>query len=216
MPVKRQITEPDGVYFITFTCHQWLPLIAQTNSYDLVYNWFDHLKANGHYITGHVIMPNHVHALIGFRNTNQSINTIVGNGKRFIAYEIIKRLKYQNEDKLLHRLHISVEAKDLERNKKHEVWEDSFDWKECRTNEYMQQKLDYMHDNPCKDKWNLANAPVDYEHSSARFYITGEHAAYPVMNYCQLADIDLTKPLTNDAESAPPAKPGGETSATKR
>ena len=82
-------------------------------------------------------MPNHVHALIGFSNTGQNINTIVGNGKRFIAYEIINRLKQQNENKLLQQLHLSVEAKDLERNKKHEVWEDSFDWKECRTNEYV-------------------------------------------------------------------------------
>lgn len=174
MPVKRQIIESDGVYFITFTCHQWLPLIKQTNGYDLVYNWFDYLKSKGHYINGFVIMPNHVHALIAFRNTGQVINTIVGNGKRFMAYEIIIRLKQQKEDKLLYQLHLSVEAKDLERNKKHEVWEDSFDWKECRTNKYMQQKLDYMHNNPCKGKWNLAFAPAAYEHSSARFYIAGE------------------------------------------
>ncbi|MGH2553046.1 MAG: transposase, partial [Chitinophagaceae bacterium] len=70
MPVKRKITEPDGVYFITFTCHQWKPLIKLTNSYDLIYKWFDHLKSKGHYITGYVIMPNHVHALIAFRNTD--------------------------------------------------------------------------------------------------------------------------------------------------
>ena len=80
----RQITEPDVVYFISFTCHQWLPLMAHTNSYDLIYNWFCHLKSKGNYITGYMIMPNQVHALIGFRNTGQSINTVVGNGKRFI------------------------------------------------------------------------------------------------------------------------------------
>lgn len=215
MPVKRQITEPDGVYFITFTCHQWLPLIAQTNSYDLVYNWFNHLKEKGHFITGYVIMPNHIHALIAFRNSSQSINTIVGNGKRFIAYEIIKRLKEQDEQKLLHHLHLSVEAKDLERNKKHEVWEDSFDWKECRTNNYMRQKLDYMHDNPCKGKWKLALAPVDYEHSSAKFYLTGEQGFYKVLNYCELADINLSEPLEKNAESTPHTKPSGETTAVK-
>jgi REP element-mobilizing transposase RayT len=201
MPVKRQITEPDGVYFITFTCIHWLPLIEQTNSYDLVYKWFDHLKGKGHYISGYVIMPNHVHALIAFRNTGQSINTIVGNGKRFMAYEIIKRLQQQRDEKLLHRLHLLVEAKDIERNKKHEVWEDSFDWKECRTNEYMQQKLNYMHNNPCKGKWNLAAAPVDYAHSSANYYITGEQGVYEVFNYCALADVNLTGLLENNAES---------------
>ena len=195
MPVKRIITAPDGIYFITFTCYQWLSLIELTKGYDLIYNWFDHLKSCGHYINGYVIMPNHVHALIGFRNTGKLINTIVGNGKRFIAYEIIKRLKAQHERKLLHQLSIAVEAKDRERNKRHEVWEDSFDWKECRTHKYMQQKLDYMHMNPCRGKWNLAAAPADYEHSSARFYICGEHAAYPVVSYLELDDIDLTKPF---------------------
>ena len=57
-------------------------------------------------------MPNHLHALIAFRNTNQSINTIIGNGKRFMAYEIIKRLEQQKEIELLQRLNLSVEAKD--------------------------------------------------------------------------------------------------------
>ncbi len=104
MPVKRQITDTEGIYFITFTCYSWLPLIALTNGYDLLYNWFDHLKRKGHFIVGYVIMPNHIHALIGFRNTGQSINTIVGNGKRFIAYDIIKRLQEQQNDQLLQQL----------------------------------------------------------------------------------------------------------------
>ena len=33
------------------------------------------------------IMPNHLHVLIGLKNSDQSINTIVSNAKRFIAYE---------------------------------------------------------------------------------------------------------------------------------
>ena len=191
MSVKRKISEPDGVYFITLTCHQWLPLFEKTNGYDLICNWFDLLKIKGHFINGYVIMPNHLHALIAFRNTGQSINTIIGNGKRFIAYEIINRLKQQGEVNLLHQLNLSVEAKDRERNKKHEVWEDSFDWKECRTNRFMKQKLDYMHDNPCRGKWSLVTDVMEYKHSSARFYLCGEQGVYPVVNYLELEDIDL-------------------------
>lgn len=185
MPAKRKIIEPHGVYFITITCHQWLPLIDLTNGYDLAYKWFDHLKTRDHDITGYVIMPNHIHTLIGFCNTGQSINTIVGNGKRFMGYGIIQRLKEQGQSSLLHRLSVAVQAKDRERNKKHEVWEDSFDWKECRTHKFMKQKIDYIHDNPCRGKWNLVNDITSYEHSSARFYLTGEQAAYPVTNYLE-------------------------------
>jgi len=101
MPVKIKIAEHQGTYFITFTCFNWLPLIQLTKAYDSVYLWFDTLLKNGHLISGYVIMPNHVHVLISFINTGQSINTIVGNGKRFMAYEIVKRLKTQGETTLL-------------------------------------------------------------------------------------------------------------------
>jgi REP element-mobilizing transposase RayT len=174
-----------------------------TNGFDIVYNWSDHLKSKGHYFNGYVIMPNHLHALIAFRNTGQSLNTIIGNGKRFMVYEIAKRLEQQNETELLHRLNLSVEDKDRERNKKHEVWQDSFDWKECRTNKFMKQKLDYMpacpvgrHDNPCRGKWNLVTDVTIYVHSSAKFYLAGEQGIYLVMNYLELADIDLKKPIS--------------------
>src|SRR5215216_3205778 len=112
MPVKQTIPYNYGIFFITATCHNWLPLIDQTNSYDAIYKWFDHLKSKGHYIIGYTIMPNHLHALIGFQNTDKSINTIIGNGKRFIAYEIVDRLKQQNETLLLEQLQQAVETKD--------------------------------------------------------------------------------------------------------
>ena len=89
MPVKRTIPYLSGTYFITFTCHQWLPLIEKTNGYDIVYKWFNHLKSKDHFLNGYVIMPNHVHTLISFTETSQEINTIVGNGKRFMAYVIL-------------------------------------------------------------------------------------------------------------------------------
>ena len=69
----------------------WLPLFETTISYDTVYKWFDH--PDGHYMIGYVIMPNHLHALIDFGNSRKNINTIVSNGKRFMAYEIVKRLQ---------------------------------------------------------------------------------------------------------------------------
>ena len=81
------------MFFITFTCYQWLSLIDKVNGYEIIYKWFDHLKSNDHFINGHVIMPNHVHALITFIDTTQSINTVIGNGKRFMAYEIINQLE---------------------------------------------------------------------------------------------------------------------------
>jgi len=197
MPIKQTTPCNDGIYFITFTCYKWMPLIELTNSYDLVYKWFDYLKTKGHYITGYVIMPNHVHALIGFQNTGKSINKIVGDGKRFMAYEIVNRFQVMFELEILDQLSAAVELTDRLRGKKHEVWEDSFDWKDCRSHFFMNQKLDYMHGNPCTSKWNLALSPGEYLHSSARFYIYGEQGVYIVTNVNELDDVDLTKKIAH-------------------
>jgi hypothetical protein len=53
-----------------------------------------------------------------------------------MAYEIIARLEKQNEEEMLNRLQLAVETKDRQRNKQHEVWEDSFDWKDCRSDKF--------------------------------------------------------------------------------
>jgi REP element-mobilizing transposase RayT len=196
MSVRREIAEYDGLYFITFTCCRWLKLFEITNGYDIVNNWFDHLKSKGHFFNGYVIMPNHVHALIAFRNTEgQSINSIIGTGKRFMAYEIINRLEEQGNQELLNQLASFVNATDRRRGKLHEVFEPSFDWKECMDNKFTEQKLNYIHDNPCRGEWNLAKNPEGYMHSSAKYYATGEQGIYEVMSYALLADIDLTKAL---------------------
>jgi len=192
MPVKRKIPFDNGHFFVTFTCYRWLHLFAITNSYDLVYKWFDLLKKQGHYITGFVIMPNHIHATIAFRKTAKNINVIIGDGKRFIGYALVDRLEKIGHTDLLLQLKNGVNKSDKKRGKVHEVWEDSFDWKECISEAYTWQKLDYMHENPCVGKWHLAENATAYLHSSASFYISGMHAGYKVLNFKELSDINLT------------------------
>ena len=186
MPARRKIPYHRGLYFITFTCYKWLPLIEYTNGYDLVYKWFDYLKTQNHDIVGYVIMPNHLHVMINFSPTRKSINKIVGDGKRFIAYEIIDRLEQRKLYHILEKLTVAVTRIDQKKGKKHEVWEESFDWKYCETEKFANQKLVYMHNNPCAGKWKLVIDETKYEHSSARFYITGKHAAYDVRNIEEL------------------------------
>jgi REP element-mobilizing transposase RayT len=152
------------------------------------------LKSKGHYIVGYVIMPNHIHALIGFKNTQGvSINSIIGEGKRFMSYGIVKRLKCKGEEEVLKQLAEYVNATDKKRGKVQEVFEPSFEWKECLSNKFIEQKLNYIHANPCKGVWNLAADEIEYKHSSAKFYATDEQGEYVVMKYTKLEDVDLTK-----------------------
>lgn len=182
MPVHLPI-ERSGIYFITFTCYKWLHLLGLTNSYDEVYKFFGILNQNGHQLLGYVIMPNHLHFLLYFKKEKQSLNTIIGNGKRFIGYEIVKRLKSQKQDALLAILHDGVDAAERQRNKQHELWQGTFDVKQCRTEAFILQKLNYIYFNPCTDRWKLVEQPWYYEHSSAAFYQLGKQGKVEVKDY---------------------------------
>ncbi len=137
-------------------------------------------------------MPNHLHALIGFSNSAKNINRIIENGKRFMAYDIIDKLKQKNEI-ILDQLSKAVNASDRKRGKLHEVFEPSFDIKECFTKKFTIQKLNYIHNNPCSGKWNLSGCPENYIHSSAGFYSNGIQGLFPVSSIMEVIDIDLNQ-----------------------
>jgi len=58
MGVRTPVEQTEGLYFITFTCCQRLPLFEITDGYDTVYKWFGYLKSKNHFPEGYVIMPN--------------------------------------------------------------------------------------------------------------------------------------------------------------
>ncbi|BAU53206.1 transposase [Mucilaginibacter gotjawali] len=100
---RHEVTE--NTWFITFTCYNWLPLFDETNSHDLIYKWLK-LIDDKHQIKtlAFVIMPNHVHLLLHLTHLNVNLNTIMSNAKRFMAYEVIKRLNQRQNYQLLNML----------------------------------------------------------------------------------------------------------------
>ncbi len=107
------------MYFCTFTCYQWLNLFEITNSYDLVYKWFDYLKEKKlAEVVAYVIMPNHVHCILYFPHDQFDLNKIIGNAKRFMAYEIVKRLNRLDLQHTLQKLRNGLNAIELSKGQK--------------------------------------------------------------------------------------------------
>ena len=175
---RTEQTEKNIIYFCTFTCHKWLPLFEITNIYDGIYKWFDYMKKYDNKIVSYVIMPNHFHGMIYISQKSKTINTILGNAKRFLAYEIVSRLEKAGRNDLLQMLKNSVPAPDRKKGKRHQVFELSSDIKSCIYPIFLVQKLRYIHLNPVKGKWKLVENFADYQHSSAGFYETGEQGIY--------------------------------------
>jgi REP element-mobilizing transposase RayT len=150
-----------------------MPLIDATNSYDIVYNWFKVLKEKAVDVVGFVIMPNHLHCILHFREKEFSVNDVISNGKRFMAYEIINRLEREQNMEVLDTLHQAVTERERRKGQRHKVFKDSFDAKPIFSDKFMEQKLSYTHYNPVSGKWQLVTDYAQYEHSSASFYELG-------------------------------------------
>ena len=120
---------------------------------------------------------------------------VIVNAKRTKPTESPRRETLRRKkDGVLDQLSNFVNATDRKRGKLHEVFEPSFDWKECDGEKFIEQKLNYIHENPCRGNWELVKHPEDYVHSSARFYGSGHQGIYTVTSYMELRDIDLTQP----------------------
>lgn len=191
MTTKRHIHENDHTFFITFTCHKWLPLFDKTDLYEHIYKWFDILKRKQCQVLSFVIMPNHLHLLVFIPTASGRIDTLMGNGKRFMAYQVIEKLQQQMDTETLALLAKGVNASDRKRGKLHQVFQPSFDIKTCLTDAFTQQKLDYIHLNPVSKKWNLVDDYRNYEHSSARFYELNLPCKTPLTHWRDAGNYEL-------------------------
>ena len=97
----------------------------------------------------------------------------------------------------------------VRRTKKHEVWELCFAWEHCSSdNLYSREWFTFLparsggHSSPCKGKWNLCVMPEQYQHSSAKFYLTGAHGFFMVDNVAEMEDkvfVQVKNTIINEA-----------------
>ena len=171
MATHKQIELKNEIFFITFTCYRWLPLFQITDLYSCFNKWFKYLADNETSLLAYVIMPNHFHCVLFVDDScTKSLNSLVGNGKRFLAYEVIKRLKLTKNHRLLKQLSEGVTSKERNKGKLHQVFKPSFDGKLCFNRKMVETKLDYIHRNP----ESLVLDYTKYPHSSVGFYFREE------------------------------------------
>ena len=85
----------------------------------------------------------------------------------FTAHAILKELRGQNRDELLAYFHQkALESKEM---KNHKIWE-NIQAKNVYSQEFLIQKLEYIHNNPIQPRWQLVETRALWKYSSACFY----------------------------------------------
>ena len=120
-------------------------------------------------IIGYVIMPDHIH-LLAYPQKESAITDFLRDFKRFTSGRITRQVKVERKSDWIR---LFVQAGTETNRAEYKVWQDSF-WEQCiYTDEFLKQKLDYIHLNPvCA---GIVNNAIDYPYSSARSYILNDH-----------------------------------------
>jgi REP element-mobilizing transposase RayT len=164
VPKRKSNTSIGDIYFWTATIHKWIPLLEDDSNKQLIISYLKKLADEGLIrVYAFVIMPNHIH-LIWQQDRLNGKESPKGSFLKYTGHELLKKLKSEGRSHL-----VEVHAA----NKQHEIWQRDSLGIRLYTKPVMRQKLDYLHHNPVRGKWQLAPDFVSYPWSSARFYETG-------------------------------------------
>ncbi|PWS27522.1 transposase [Pedobacter yonginense] len=171
MAFKYNVTEQNDLYFVTITVVGWIDAFTRK---ELSYVIIDSLKfcqeKKGLILYSWCLMPSHLHMIVSAKEGNR-LSDIIRDFKKFTSKRIISTLKEINEsrDWLLDKF--SFAAKTHSKSKEFKFWQDGFHPIALYSNEFKDQKLDYIHYNPVEA--GIVAEPEHYLNSSAINYSGG-------------------------------------------
>jgi putative transposase len=169
MSTAYKFDNPDGIFFVTFTTVEWVDVFTRISNIEIVLDSLRFCQKNkGLVIHAWCIMTNHVHLIIS-RNGKNELAGIVRDFKKFTSTKIIQAIQEQPESRRNWMLWIFKSAgKRNPNNHNYQLWQQQSHPEELITNEFTDQKLEYIHNNILKT--GIVDNPEDYVYSSARDY----------------------------------------------
>jgi len=176
MPVRPDF-DPTNLYFITTTTVQRVHLFQRDVIKRIIADSLNYIRSQ-QWIRLHVfvVMPNHIHFIVRFLE-NHILSNVMRDFKKHTAKQIIRQFQAENNDKALEFL---KQAANNIPDQKYKVWEEGYDARDVFSPDFLRQKVDYIHNNPCQPHWGLVEHPEAYPWSSARYYLLGEPAIITV------------------------------------
>jgi len=138
--------------FVTTTVYKWQPVLTQRNIVDIITNELRNIRGIYHVsVISYVVMPSHIHALLGFRNIANLSRCI--QGFKSVTSRQIK----------------PIELPELADNG-FRLWRPRFDDLIIHSKPQLRIKMEYIHNNPVKA--GLVDKAEDWPYSSAVDWLT--------------------------------------------
>ena len=179
MPTGYQIKDQDKAHYVTLQIVAWVDIFTRKIYRDIIIDALNYCNRHKQLkIYGYVIMSNHVHLLV--RSNNENLSGTLRDFKSFTSKEILKAIEVgpESRDKWMLAIFKNAAIKH-KRNSDYQVWTHENHAVEIFSSKFVEQKLDYIHNNPVRA--GIVIEPEHYLYSSARDY-SGEDG---------LVDVDV-------------------------
>jgi REP-associated tyrosine transposase len=165
-----------SIYYITSVIYNRLKIFVQPSFIIPIIDSLNYYRYQySCKILGYVIMPDHIHLLI-FPQMEAALTDFMRDFKRFTSGRITRQAKVEGKKEWVDRFE---QAGSETERAEYKVWQDSF-WEQMIYSEnFLKQRLNYIHLNPVRA--GMVKDAADYLYSSYRNYY---------LNDRQLIEID--------------------------
>lgn len=185
--------DPSHLYFITASVIEWKHLFIAPEYAAIPLNSLAWLQQHKRILLfAFVIMPSHIHAII--KPEKCSIGEVVQEFGSFTAHKILKQLQSDKQKDLLDVFH--QKKRDL--RDAYSIWQD-IQAKNIYSMDFLQQKMEYIHQNPVGKDWKLAKGRADYLYSSAGYY---DYGRKPIIEITDVNKWLILNPSPRTAKGA--------------
>ena len=171
MGLKNPI-QSEEIYFLTMTIVDWVDVFTRPAYKHLMVESLEYCQNNkGLELYSWCLMTNHLHLIAGAAE-NYHLSNILRDFKKYTSKRIIDLIQEEPESRkewMLHRFEVA--GKNNSKIRDYKVWQDGNEPKAVHTNDFMDQKLNYIHENPVRAE--IVDKPHHYRYSSAINYAGG-------------------------------------------
>ncbi len=172
MGFKYNVTDQEGIYFVTTTVVGWIDAFTRRELAEVVIASLSFCQQKkGLIIYAWCLMPNHLHMIVS-ASAGGRLSDIMRDFKRHTGKKVIEAIKEINESRDWMVDKFEFAAKIDFKSKEYKFWQTGFHPILLESGKFIDQKLDYLHENPVAT--GLVTEDARYAYSSAIDYKGGK------------------------------------------
>ncbi len=173
MSRKYKFHNKESLYFVSFATVYWIDLFVRETYFSIIVDNLNFYSGKGMDIFCWCIMPSHLHLI--FRDRSNEPEKLLGRFKSFTSKALKNEIEVNPVESRKEWLlwMMARAAHKTSNTKEHMLWQHHNKPIELWSEEIIEQKIDYIHNNPVASGFVLQ--PADWKYSSAKDYESGRN-----------------------------------------